>query len=109
MSIMPSIQIAGYNVPVFHDDPGWIPETNIVLTPTTNANLKKILPAMVQNRPLLLVGTTHPVSLMLVGALLRPRAVASTARSRSKHERILWQRGQGNLPERRKHTSFEVE
>ncbi len=56
MSIMPSIQIAGYNVPVFHDDPGWIPETNIVLTPTTNANLKKILPAMVQNRPLLLVG-----------------------------------------------------
>ncbi|MCB1140533.1 MAG: AAA family ATPase, partial [Leptospiraceae bacterium] len=53
---MPSVQIAGYNVPAFHDDPGWIPETNIVLTPTTSANLKKILPAIVQNRPLLLVG-----------------------------------------------------
>ena len=56
MSIMPSIQIAGYNVPLFHEDPGWIPETNIILTPTTKANLRKILPAMVQNKPLLLVG-----------------------------------------------------
>ena len=50
MSIMPSIQIAGYNVPLFHEDPGWIPETNIILTPTTKANLRKILPAMVQNK-----------------------------------------------------------
>ncbi|MCB1304393.1 MAG: AAA family ATPase, partial [Leptospiraceae bacterium] len=53
---MASVQIAGYNVPSFHEDPGWIPETNIILTPTTTANLRKILPAIVQNRPLLLVG-----------------------------------------------------
>ena len=40
---MQTVNIAGIDMPQFNEDPGWIPETRLVLTPTTRRNLQKIL------------------------------------------------------------------
>lgn len=43
-------------MPRYNEDPGWIPETRLVLTPTTQRNLQKILHPLKQGYNLLLVG-----------------------------------------------------
>lgn len=53
---MQTVEIAGIQVPVFDNEPGWIPETNLVLTPTTRHNLQKILYPLMHGYNLLLVG-----------------------------------------------------
>lgn len=53
---MPTVEIAGIQVPCYHQDPGWIPEARLVLTATTRHNLQKILYPLIQNEQLLLVG-----------------------------------------------------
>lgn len=50
------IELEGLRLPVFQGDPGWIPQTDIVLTPATRANLRKILPPLLRGHNLLLVG-----------------------------------------------------
>ncbi|MCR9144363.1 MAG: AAA family ATPase [bacterium] len=53
---MQTINIAGIDMPRYSEDPGWIPETRLVLTPTTTRNLQKILHPLKQGYNLLLVG-----------------------------------------------------
>lgn len=53
---MQTIKIAGIDMPIYSEDAGWIPETKLVLTPTTRRNLQKILHPMKQGYNLLLVG-----------------------------------------------------
>ncbi len=53
---MGTVEIAGIPVQTFTDDPGWVPPTNLVLTPTTRRNLQKILYPLNQGYNLLLVG-----------------------------------------------------
>lgn len=53
---METAEIAGFRLPVYHSDPGWIPESKIVLTETTLSNLKKILPSLLAGHNILLVG-----------------------------------------------------
>ncbi|MEQ9363391.1 MAG: AAA family ATPase [Leptospirales bacterium] len=43
-------------MPRYNEDPGWIPETRLVMTPTTQRNLQKILHPLKQGYNLLLVG-----------------------------------------------------
>lgn len=53
---MQTTNIAGIDMPLYNEDPGWIPETRLVLTPTTRRNLQKILHPLKQGYNLLLVG-----------------------------------------------------
>lgn len=53
---MQTVNIAGIDVPVIHSNPGWIPETKLILTPTTRRNLQKILYPLTQGANILLVG-----------------------------------------------------
>ncbi|MCB1315137.1 MAG: AAA family ATPase [Leptospiraceae bacterium] len=53
---MQTVDIAGMQVPVNPGDPGWIPHTNLVLTPTTRRNLQKILHPLLSGYNVLLVG-----------------------------------------------------
>ncbi len=48
--------IAGVRIPMGSRDTGWIPRTNLILTPTTVHNLQKILYPLRQGYNLLLVG-----------------------------------------------------
>jgi MoxR-like ATPase len=50
------IELEGFRLPVFQGDPGWIPKTDIVLTPATRVNLRKILPPLLRGHNLLLIG-----------------------------------------------------
>lgn len=53
---MKTVDIAGVEVPVTSGEPGWLPASKLVLTPTTAANLQKILHPLKQGYNLLLVG-----------------------------------------------------
>ena len=50
------VEIAGIRVPRLSKDMGWIPATQLVLTPTTRRNLQKILPPLLHGHNLLLIG-----------------------------------------------------
>ena len=50
------VEIAGIRVPRLSKDAGWIPETQLVLTPTTRRNLQKILPPLLHGHNILLIG-----------------------------------------------------
>ena len=50
------VEIAGIDVEVYPGEAGWVPPTNLVLTPTTRRNLQKILYPLSQGHNLLLVG-----------------------------------------------------
>lgn len=56
MDRVETVKIAGLDVPRYHEDPGWIPETKLILTPTTRRNLQKILHPLMHGYNLLLVG-----------------------------------------------------
>lgn len=51
-----SVKIAGISVPTYDKEVPWVPETNLVLTPTTLRNLQKILYPLRQGQNVLLVG-----------------------------------------------------
>ena len=51
-----SVTIAGINVPTYDREVPWVPETNLILTPTTVRNLQKILYPLRQGQNVLLVG-----------------------------------------------------
>ena len=53
---MKSVEIAGISLPLLHEDPGWIPETRLILTPTTERNLRKVLHPLAHGYNVLLVG-----------------------------------------------------
>ncbi len=56
MEEMASVKIAGIDVPTYNVAMGWIPETSIVLTPTTKKNLQKLLYPLIKGYNILLVG-----------------------------------------------------
>lgn len=53
---MSTVRIAGIDVPLSNRLTGWMPETNLVLTPTTIHNLQKVIHPLLAGIPLLLVG-----------------------------------------------------
>lgn len=53
---VPAVSIEGFALPAFSGDEGWIPPVQIVLTEGTRSNLRRILPALVRDHNLLLVG-----------------------------------------------------
>ncbi len=53
---MDYVRIAGLNILRYTGNPGWIPKTELILSPTTQSNLRKILPPLSYGHNLLLIG-----------------------------------------------------